>query len=333
MVIAVLAHGLIGLSLVWDKVLLNRRGTQNLFGYVFWLGAISIFGVVLFFFGYRNPELWVIGLGFLAGVLDLVASFFYYLALKRGEVSEALAVMGGFAPIATAGFAYVMLTRQMTTMEAIGFAIMSAGGFCMFFSEKLELRKLLPPVLLASALFGLVNVLEKIVYNNTNFVSGFVWFTLGTFFGSIAMLIVPSWRRQILAESKKDETTKGEPSRNRFWYFVNRFVNGLGSFLTVYAISLANPALVSAISGVRYVVIFLGALMLTKLWPRYLKEDFRPGQLIAKGVATALVVIGVAIAGMGGNKSTGTALKVPQKTLRLVGYVRAHVFVHQFGER
>lgn len=345
--VAVIAHGLIGISLVWDKVLLKRSGTRNLFSYVFWLGAISIFGLILIFFGYRNPQLWIIGLGFLAGLLDLIASFFYYLALKRGEASDTLAIMGGFAPIATAGIAYPILSKQMSGMELIGFFIMSTGGFCMFFSEKLPLKKLLPPVLVASGCFGLVNVLEKVVYNHTNFVSGFVWFTIGTFVGSVSMLIVPSWRQQIfppkdisqarneavvqeIQEAEEAGQTGEDQPRDRFWYFVNRFLNGLGSFLTVYAISRANPAVVSAISGVRYAVIFLGALILTKFWPQYLKEDFRRSQLITKGIATGLVVAGVAIAGLAGSKGAAAAQLNPPH--RLV--MRAEdVALYQFRER
>ena len=42
--VALIGHGLIGLSLVWDKVLLKQPETRNLVSYVFWLGAISIFG-------------------------------------------------------------------------------------------------------------------------------------------------------------------------------------------------------------------------------------------------------------------------------------------------
>ena len=49
--IAIIAHGIIGISLVWDKVLLKRPGTKNLFSYVFWLGAMSVFGVALIPFG------------------------------------------------------------------------------------------------------------------------------------------------------------------------------------------------------------------------------------------------------------------------------------------
>ena len=300
--IAIIAHGLIGISLVWDKVLLKRRGTQNLFSYVFWLGAISIFGLVLIPFGYKTPSLDVIGLAFAAGAADLAASFFYYTALKRGQASDALAVMGGFAPVATAAFSHLLLRRQVEGMQLIGFALMCAGGFVMFFSEKFQLRKLVPPVVMASTLFGLANVLQKMAYNRTNFVSAYVWFTIGTTVGSATLLIPPSWRKQIF------ESSGGAEPRSKFWYFVNRFLAGVGSFLVVYAISRAHPDMVSAISGVRYAVVFAGALLLTKLRPQWLKEDFQGLQLITKVAGTCLVIAGVAIAGISGGASGGPAV-------------------------
>ncbi|HEX5432968.1 MAG TPA: DMT family transporter, partial [Candidatus Angelobacter sp.] len=152
--IAIIAHGLIGISLIWDKVLLKHPGTKNLFSYVFWLGAISVFGVLLVPFGYTTPPFALAGLAFVAGVVHLVGVFFYYAALKRGEASETLAIMGGFSPVATAAIGYGLLSRQMTGDRLIGFALMTLGGFIMFFSEKLPLKKLLPPVLLASGLLG-----------------------------------------------------------------------------------------------------------------------------------------------------------------------------------
>lgn len=304
--VAIIAHGLIGISLIWDKVLLKHPGTKNLFSYVFWMGAMSVFGVVLVPFGYNSAPFAVLCLAFVAGVVHLVGVFFYYAALKRGEASETLAIMGGFSPVATAGIAFALLSRQLAGAQLLGFALMTSGGFVMFFSEKLPLKTLLPPVLLASGLLGLVNVLEKVVYNQTNFVTGYVWFTIGTFLAAVAMLARSSWRTQILRESGQDEP------RNRFWYFVNRFVSGVGSFLIFYAISRAHPAMVDAISGVRYAIIFLGALLLTKLKPRWLEENFRGWQLISKLAATALVIAGLILAGLSGgtrgNASGSTAL-------------------------
>lgn len=312
---AILAHGLIGISLLWDKILLKRKGTKNLYSYVFWLGAMSVFGVILVPFGYNSPSFTVIWIAFVAGVIHLAANFFYYAALKRGEASETLAIMGGFSPVATAAIAFVLLSNHMSGLQLFGFALMSGGGFFMFLSEKQPWKRLLPPVLLASGLFGLVNVMEKLAYNRANFVSAYVWFTIGTFAGALGLLIRKSWRRQIFAESAQDEP------RNRFWYFVNRFLSGVGSFLIFYAISLTHPAIVDAISGVRYAAIFVGAILLTKFRPQWLKESFNGWQLAVKSIATALVVAGLVLVGLksGGSGTGGPSAQT--RSHRVVGFV------------
>ena len=294
--VAGIAHALVGVSLVWDKVLLNRPLTKNLASYVFWLGAISIFGLALIPFGFKMPALRWAALGFAAGALDLVASYFYYGALKAGEASDELAAMGGFAPVATALIA-VPLLRTPIGGQLLGFILMTLGGFLMFLAEKRPLRKMLPRVLLAATGFGLMNVLQKIVFNHTNFVTGYVFFTLGTTSGALFMLIPARWRRQIVEYSQE------APPKSKLWYMVNRFTAGVGSFLAVYAVSLANPALVEAVSGLRYVVVFAGAFAITKLKPVWFREDFRRWVLTTKVAATALVVAGLAITGMQGGQS------------------------------
>ena len=163
-------------------------------------------------------------------------------------------------------------------------------------SRTLPLKRLLPPVLLASGLLGLVNVLEKLVYDRTNFVTGYVWFTIGTFAAALLLLVRPSWRRQIFSESGQDEP------RNRFWYMVNRFLSGVGSFLIFYAISRANPAVVDAIAGVRYALIFVLAYLLTRMKPDWLAEDFKRPALAGKSVATGLTVAGLVLLALSGSQ-------------------------------
>ena len=206
---AILAHGLIGISLLWDKILLKRKGTKNLFSYVFWLGAMSVFGVILVPFGYNSPSFTVIWIAFVAGVVHLAANFFYYAALKRGEASETLAIMGGFSPVATAAIGFFLLTRQMSGIQLFGFALMSGGGFFMFLSEKRPWKRLLPPVLLASGLFGLVNVMEKLAYNRANFVTAYVWFTIGTFAGALGLLIRKSGAGRFLPNPVRTNPATG----------------------------------------------------------------------------------------------------------------------------
>lgn len=297
--IAIIAHGLVGISLVWDKILLKRKGMQSLVVYVFWLGAISIFGLCLIPFGFHMPSLKVTGLAFAAGFCDLAATWFYYAALKAGEASEELAAMGGFTPVATVLLSIPLLGVHLAG-QLTGFALMTAGGFVMFFAEKLPLRRMLPRVLAAAVLFGLTDVLQKMVFNEAKFVSGYVFFTLGTFAGSMALLLRPQWRRDIFRHSEE------APPRSKAGYMLNRFLAGVGSFLVVFAVSRTAPSLVEAISGVRYVVIFVGAYAITKWVPRWFREDFTPRALLVKAVGTGLVVAGLIMVGLhGGSVGSG----------------------------
>jgi drug/metabolite transporter (DMT)-like permease len=294
--VAILAHGLIGATLLWDKILLRQPETRNLFSYVFWLGFISIFGLLLIPFGFQMPKASVATLAFGTGLLNMAGMFFYYAALKAGEASQTLAIMGGFSPVATALISIPLLRNPIGGPFVLaGFLLLVTGGFVMFVSEKTDITKVLPSVLLASASYGLVNVLQKLAFDQTNFVSGYVFFTAGTFTGSLLLLIPASWRRQIFRKEQKREP------RNWFWYFVNRFLNGLGSFLVFYAISLARPALVDAITGLRYVIIFAGSYALTVMRPKLLREDFSGTVLFGKTIATALVVAGLVLVGMYGS--------------------------------
>jgi uncharacterized membrane protein len=301
--VAIIAHGLIGISLVWDKVLLRQPQTQGLVSFTFWLGAISIFGLLLMPFGYHTPPLPVAGIAFLAGFLDLVSSGFYYAVLKRGEASETLAVLGGFSPTATALFAIPFLTEPVGG-QTLGFALMTAGGFLMFFSERLNVRRVLPLIVLTAALFGLANVLQKLALDRTDFVTAYVLFSLGTVSASLLLLIRKSWRVEIFKGSANGSGRPGELAGSaRFWYFVNRFLSGVGSLGIFYAIKLSNPAIVDAISGVRYIVIFLGAYLLTRIHSDWLSEEFEGRSLFWKTAATMVVVAGLVYVGLGEQKN------------------------------
>jgi uncharacterized membrane protein len=293
--IAILAHGIIGLSLVWDKILLENPETQDVINYVFWLGAISIFGLLLMPFGFHTPSWRVAGLAFAAGVIQLAANYFYYDALKLGEASQALAIMGGFSPLFTYLIAIPLLKEPLGGASIPGFALLVLGGFVMFSSEPMNLRVIIPLIISAAVTFGLSSVLQKMAFEETNFVSAYVIFTLGTFAGALFLLVRKKWREEIF------RTSEHASPRSKELYFLNRFANGVGSFLVFYAISLASPAVVSAISGLRYALIFVTVFYLTRFHPRLLHEEYRGWALTAKTIGTLLVVAGLVFVGLSGS--------------------------------
>jgi uncharacterized membrane protein len=187
--IAVLAHAIIGASLVWDKILLKEMHSRTVVNYVFWLGAMSAFGAILAFFGMSLPPVRVICLAVGAGLIHLAANYFYYAALNAGEASQTLAIMGGFSPVATALIGLPLLRSRLGGLALWGFALMCAGGFFMFFSEKIATRKVLLMIFLAAGTFGLTNVLQKLAFDQSGFITGYVFFTAGTFLGALLLLI------------------------------------------------------------------------------------------------------------------------------------------------
>ncbi len=290
--IATVAHALIGISLIWDKILLRRPQTSDVVNYVFWLGAMSILGLCLIPFGFRMPSLSLAALAFGAGVVHLVANYFYYATLKSGEASQTLAIMGGFSPLATFFIGLALLNQPFGGFSGWGFGLMVAGGFLMFLSEHINVKRVLALTLVAAAAFGLTNVLQKMAFDQTNFVTAYVFFTIGTAAGALFLLVKKSWRERIFRRSEEAS------SKSKLWYFANRFISGVGSFLIFLAISRAHPAIVAAIAGLRYVIIFLGAYLITKYYPRWLKEHFAGWPLIAKSIGTGLIVAGLITVGL-----------------------------------
>jgi uncharacterized membrane protein len=300
--IAIVAHGLVGLSLIWDKILLKRKQMQDLSSYVFWLGAISIFGLLLIPFGFHMPSLKIASVALVAGFCDLLATWFYYAALKAGEASEEVAATGGFTPVTTVLLSIPLLGVSLNG-QLSGFILMTLGGFVMFFAERMPLGRVLWKVIAAAALFGLTGVLQKLAFNEAKFVSGYVFFTMGTFIGAMALLLRPTWRHQIFKDSEE------APPRSKVGYMINRFLAGVGSFLVVFAVSRISPSMVEAISGIRYVVVFAGAYLITSVRPSWFHEDFGRRALLIKVLGTGLVVAGLVLVGLhrgggGGNGPT-----------------------------
>jgi len=216
--------------------------------------------------------------------------------------------MGGFAPAATAAIAFPLLGSTLSGPALWGFALMTAGGFFMFFSENLPFRKILPLIVTASAFFGMSNVLQKLAFNRVGFVTGYVFFSIGLFVASLCFLLRKKWREEIFVKSDEAQP------RNKISYFSNRVVSGVGALLIVLAVSRADPSLVSAVAGLRYALVFAGVYFVTKWRPRWLHEEFKGSVVAVKVIATSMVIAGLFLAGesqnSGGRNASSPAVRV-----------------------
>lgn len=280
LLVVIAAQFINGSSAIIDKLLL-KKSYPNPIGYTFWLGILGLFSVIFIPFGFQLLPPAELLLALLTGGIFVVAMLFYFLALFRGEASNAVILIGALSPIFTLTFSSLILDTKLSGGQIAGFAILIIGGIILFFVEQKGLRFKIAAFALASAFcFGLSNTLTKRVFEFSNFATGFVWIKAGGILLVLAFLLLPALRRKIIYSKAKDEF------RNKWLYLLNRGYAGSGSVLIYYAILLGIPPLVDATYNLKYFFIFLGGWLI-------LKERFRGWVLAGKIAAVTIIVFGI----------------------------------------
>ncbi len=275
---ALIGQSIIAVSAVFDKVLLKRTIPSPL-QYAFGIGIISFLPVVLVPFGFNIPSLEISLVAALGGFTFFWALYFGFRALKQAEATEALLAIGGFSPVFTLLFTLLLIGGHLSTGEIIAFISLVAGGL-VFSWRFVGLAGI------AGALFGLTNVLHKILFINTNFVTGLVSLQVAFFLTAASLLIFKNLRPKLLSGPI-------EKPENLGLFLLNRVLAGGGGFLFTTALFLGNPALVDATFGFRFAVIFITVLLFSIFNPKVLKEKFQGRIIFEKISATALVFGGL----------------------------------------
>lgn len=286
LVIALLAQFILGTAAVFDKFLL-KKSYPNPLGYTFWIGILGLVALLLIPFGFENTSFPLVALALLAGAIFTAAMLLYFWALFYGEASGTVVAIGGLSPIATLLFSFLLLGTFLTPHEETAFFVLILGAlFLALVAEKGTRLRVAVLVLAASVLFGISNVLAKAVFNETTFITGFVWIKIGGVLAALLFLLHAPWRAKIFYPASRNEF------HNKAGYIANRAYAGVGSFLIYYAISLGVPPLVDAMQGVRFLFVFLGGWLL-------LRERFHGKILWGKIFAFLLISLGILVLGVG----------------------------------
>ncbi|MEK7608165.1 MAG: DMT family transporter [Patescibacteria group bacterium] len=291
---AIIAQVLLGTALIIDKFFLKERPAEKprAVTYAFWIGILNTVGFVMFFAGPTPPTFRAICFGLAAGLSFLGALVAYYIAIERSNVSQSAPIMGGFSAMATLGFSSLILGTSLSVSEGISFAFLALGAFVLLLSQRIHIRRIIGWVFVTAILFGLGNTLQKVAFNESGFVTGFLLTKAGGVLAALFLLLLPSLRRDIFHH------TKSAPSEHRFLYLGNRFLAGIGAFLIFFAISKSNPPLIEALSGLGYVVVFILAAFLTRFYPHILEEKMSRLSHRTRILGIALILVGTFLLGL-----------------------------------
>lgn len=283
--IAILAQILLGLSVVFDKKLLQRHVFDPLV-YTFWSALLGSAAVVFVPFGPFGVSPSTVLIAFFSGAVFVVALYLLFSAVHRGTVSGVYPLLDSLTPLATLVWAFLFLHGRVGMFDLWGIGFLVIGGGIFFLCEEKSVRRSLHLIIVSSAaLFGLAGVLAKIVFEDSSFATGFFWIKIGGVLTALALCLVPALRARIFHASRTSVATY------RIGYIGNRILAGAGSVLVFFAVSKFHPAVVDATQILKYVIVFVAAFVI-------LRERFSRRILAGKFMATVLVFIGLFILGV-----------------------------------
>jgi drug/metabolite transporter (DMT)-like permease len=233
-----------------------------------------------------------IALIILAGVLYMVAMLLYLQALQTEEASV-VAPYFQASPLFGYGLAYVVLGETLTGRQLAGGALIILGALSVSvrFAYGTRLFKMRLMVLMLSCGFvaALAGLIFKVYAIDVAFWTTTFWMYVGEAIFGGALLLVPMYRRQLLATLRVN--TAALLSINGS----NELINLGGGLGNRYALMFAPLSIVQAIGSTTTLFVFAFGVVVSALWPGLGREDLSGRELVKKGIAAVLVAVGVAL--------------------------------------
>lgn len=316
LIIVIIAHLFNAVVFIVDKYLL-KRPIPNPLVYAFYVSVLSLGVLILapFGFSFENLNTRIVIHSFIAGTTFLVFLIYFYKAIKLRDVSSIVPLIGGTAAIFTLILARFILNEILTPRIYFAFFLLVVGGVLITlptFRNPLEIpgiSKGLPydkkgnrfktalslsakPIifaLLAAAFFALSSVVSKIVFNQTDFISGFITIRFGNFLAALALLVPTGLRKAIFSA----------PSKTGFKistvFVFNKVLAGFAFILLNFAILLSTPTLVNAMQGLQYVFLFILAIILHLRFSKIYEEELTFGRIFQKSISIILIATGIVL--------------------------------------
>jgi drug/metabolite transporter (DMT)-like permease len=149
-------------------------------------------------------------------------------------------------------------------------------------------------VVVAGFLVAFSLIFLKYVYDDQNFVSGYVYSRLGMFLSAVIFLLIPFSGKQVNFSKGKTKKDKKKNGLDALAVLCTKALAGVGAILTYYAISLGSVTVVNALVSVQYLFTFLLVVILG-FYIDSLRENLTFKNVIFKSLGVLLVIFGVVL--------------------------------------
>jgi uncharacterized membrane protein len=233
-----------------------------------------------------------------SGVLYMGAMLFYLQALQSEEASV-VAPFFQTSPLFGYVLAYFALGEKLSAMQMAGGMLIVVGASVVSIrfapangegkrgsAFKLRLALLM---LACGFVLALATLIFKIFAIEVAFWTTAFWMFAGEAIFGAALLTVASYRNQLVALIRSNSAALLSINAS------NELINLGGGLGNRYALLLAPLSLVQAIGSTTTLFVFAFGIVISIAWPKLSRESLSGRELTQKGIAAALVALGVAL--------------------------------------
>lgn len=288
-VLAALAQ-LISAGIVFiDKyVLVSKVHVGKPIVYAFYISILSGFVLILVPLGLVSiPTSALITLSLLSSITFISSIVLLYTALKGGNASDIMPIVGGVGAISTALCASQWLHEDLPVSFIPAFGFLVLGMLLISHFRLTRRQKML--VVCSGICFGVTAFLTKLIFLETTFIDGFFWSRMTNVVGALLLLALPANRAAIFSGFS------GSSSGTKGLVIANKTLGGIASVLTLLAISLGSVSIVQAFAGLQFVFLLLIAYLLSRRFPGILQGEMRRKGLRHTLAGVACIVFGLAV--------------------------------------
>lgn len=299
--ISISAYLLLAFASITDKFLLNR--IKNSWSYTVFVCLAGSIVVVAAPWILQWPGWNLFLVDASAALAFILALFFLYESLRKGEAAQILVFIGSATPIFSFIFSLIsgekfLLSQMYGMLFLVSGALLIAAirpehNFFQRVLGKLDFERGPRPIVfgvLSALFYSIYFIISKEAYAGQGFLSGFVWVRI-----IIAIFIVLTFLLPILRNKVREDIVrmKKGSGNNPYLMLFNQGVGASGFILQNWAISLGAVAVVNALQGVQYGFLIIATSLLSRFFPNIFPKNSSRSSWIKKIAAIILISIGL----------------------------------------
>lgn len=286
--IVIFAYFLNSIAVTVDKFLLSKVIPDPLI-YIFYFSLISCLAVFALPF-IPPPTAGVLILGSVSTLFWTLGAYLMFRALKSGQIQRVIPVIGTITPLILLIMA--AKTNSITLIQGLAAVLLVAGLVFLTLADwKGKTNKAELGMEVGSALFfALSYYLLRLAFDSGSFLTVLIWSKLILLPLGVFLLAIPSFRKKILPFLKPK---KNLINQNTLLFAFGQLSAGVSELLLIFSISLANPAIVNSLQGVKYIFLLIFSLILGTKLPAIFRTYFSAKFLVSQALGIAFIGIGL----------------------------------------